>query len=314
MPDPSFVRVENLEHRFAGQRVLNDVSFDVQRGETLGLLGPNGAGKSTTLRILSGTLSPYRGRVLIDGADVHAQPVLGKSRLGYLPDVPPLYPELSIDEYLRFCASLRGVARRDLRMHVEEAKRRCSLTDSSRRLIGHLSKGYQQRLGIAQAIVHRPTLVILDEPTVGLDPLQNRDIRSLIAELSGEHSVILSSHLLGEVQATCDRVQIIDRGLSVLNQPIAQLEQNPRQLRVSFSRPPAIVDLERLDGVERVVVLPDSSFSITHPNPALLTPNLVETSVARGWGLTTLSPERTSLEEVFVALVARHHDVTDAPT
>jgi ABC-2 type transport system ATP-binding protein len=314
MSGSSFVRVENLGHRFAGQRVLDDITFDVGRGEILGLLGPNGAGKSTTLRILSGTLAPDHGRVMIGDADVHAQPVLGKSRLGYLPDTPPIYPELSVDEYLRFCASLRGVANRELSVRVGEAKERCALEGCADRLIGHLSKGYQQRVGIAQAIVHRPMLVILDEPTVGLDPLQIRDIRVLIAELAGEHSVILSSHLLAEVQTTCDRVQIIDRGRGVLNQPIAQLQQNNRQLKVSFTQPPTLDELKGLIGVEQVVALPDNSFRITHPNVDDLPPKVVETSVAKNWGLTALSAERTTLEEVFVALIAEHHDVTDIRT
>ena len=310
MADPSFVRAQNLEHDFANRPALQGVSLDMRRGEVLGLLGANGAGKSTTLRILSATLTPRRGRVSIDNIDSVADPTRYKSCLGYLPDIAPLYPELSVDEYLLFCARLRGVNSRQVRSKVAQAKRQCGLDDCGARLIAHLSKGFQQRVGIAQAIVHEPALVILDEPTTGLDPLQIRDIRTLLRELAGERSVLFSSHQLSEVQAVCDRVQIIDKGRSLLDEPMAQLQQPVPGIIVRFNRAPDITELEQLAGAESVTMHANGNFRITTHDVHTLTAAVVETSVARTWGLMALSSEQTSLEDVFVALVAGRREDT----
>ena len=205
MPDDgSFVQVENLHRYYGATHAVRGVSFKVQRGEVMGLLGPNGAGKSTTMKLLSGALAPSSGRILIGGKDLRDQPKACKAKLGYLPEHPPLYPELTVDEYLRYAAKLRRIPRRAIASALAHTKTRCGLDGCGPRLIGNLSKGFQQRVGVAQAIVHSPALVILDEPTVGLDPIQIREIRNLIREIGGEHSVILSTHILPEAQTLCD--------------------------------------------------------------------------------------------------------------
>ena len=305
MPEQSFVRVEGLEHRYANVQALWNVGFELAAGEVLGLLGVNGAGKTTTLKILSGVLRPSRGRVQVDGVDLQHSPRQFKARLGYLPDVPPLYPELRVEEYLRHCARLRGVPHRKLETQVGETMERCGLEAERRRLIGALSKGYQQRVGIAQAVVHRPALLVLDEPTVGLDPLQMRDIRALVMDLTDMHSVVLSSHILSEVQAMCDRVQVIDRGRSVLDHSLTASQAACKRLRIAFSNPPAPSELEALERVQQVEVLTGGAFLLSHPDTTELTPRLVETSVARGWGLTALGSERTDLEQVFLSIVTQ---------
>lgn len=295
-------RVEHLYRYYGKTCALHDVSFEINRGEVLGFLGPNGAGKSTAMQILSGNLAPSAGRVWIDGVDILDQPRRAKAMLGYLPDQPPLYRELTVDEYLRYCARLHCIAHAQRHAAVERAKQRCGLTDVGRRLIGNLSKGYQQRVGIAQAIVHTPALVILDEPTVGLDPIQMREIRALIRELSGEHGVILSTHILPEVQATCDRVQIINQGRLMLSDTIAGLQARMHSSSVvaGLHNVPPMAELEKLPGVGSVELLSDGRVRLHHApdhNPA---EELVECAVQRGWRLYELIPERVSLEQIFV--------------
>src|SRR3569832_2831283 len=212
MSESALIRVEHLTRYYGQHCALHDVSFTVGRGEVLGLLGPNGAGKSTTMQILSGNLAPSAGAVWINGIDLVDRPKAAKASLGYLPDQLLFYRELTLDEFLSYCARLHRIAPGQRSAAIQTAKQRCGLGEGGRRLSGNLSKGFQQRGGIAQAIIHAPPVVILDEPTVGLDPLQMREIRALIRELRDEHSVILSTHILPEVQAVCDRVQIISAG------------------------------------------------------------------------------------------------------
>src|SRR5512143_1266958 len=223
MSNDTLIKVEHLVRYYGPQCAVNGVSFEVKRGEVLGFLGPNGAGKSTTMQMITGNLAPTAGRITINGIDILDKPKEAKAALGFLPEQPPVYRELTVDEYLRYCARLNRIAKGEIAKAMNNAKERCGLADVGKRLIGNLSKGYQQRVGIAQAIIHRPDVVILDEPTVGLDPIQIREIRKLIRELGGEHSVILSTHILPEVQATCNRVQIINKGQLVLSDNIEGL-------------------------------------------------------------------------------------------
>ncbi len=308
------VRVEGLERRYGEALAVAGVSFEVHRGEVLGLLGPNGAGKSTTMQIIAGALAPSAGQVHIDGLDILDHPIAAKGRIGYLPEQPPLYRELTVDEYLRYCARLHRVPRGEVAPALARARQRCGLEAMGHRLIGNLSKGYQQRVGIAQAIIHNPAVVILDEPTVGLDPIQIREIRQLIRELGGEHSVILSTHILPEVQAVCDRVQIIHRGRLVLNEDLKALEaRSEAELLVRLTAPPAIEVLGGLPGVARVET-PAAGVFLLHltagANPA---PQLVRDAVAGDWGLVELSPRRRTLEEVFVQLTAGDDTGHDTP-
>lgn len=212
MSDVPALSARNLSRRFGRREAVRDVSLELGRGEVLGLLGHNGAGKSTTLQMLAGVLAPDSGRIEIDGIDLARRPLEARSRIGFLPETPPLYRDMRVDDYLVFAARLRRVPREHIAQALDETRRRCGLQDAGGKLIGTLSKGYQQRVGLAQAIVHAPDVVILDEPTVGLDPAQIRDIRTLIRELGDAHSVILSTHLLNEAENLCDRIEILHAG------------------------------------------------------------------------------------------------------
>ena len=298
------VEVEHLSRYYGDLRAVDDVSFTIRPGEILGFLGPNGAGKTTTMQILSGNLAPSSGRVRIGGHDLQAEPRAAKRLLGYLPELPPLYRDLTVDEYLDYCAALHGVPRRERRAAREAAKAKCALTDVGRRLIGNLSKGYQQRVGLAQAIIHMPALVILDEPTAGLDPIQIREIRTLIRELGKDHGIILSTHILPEVQAICDRVQILHRGRLVLSDTIDALERHLKSsaLLVAFRQAPPPAALEALAGVQQVEAAGHGRFRIVHAGDDGLNDTIVAQACERGWGLYEIAPERASLEQIFVEL------------
>ncbi len=304
------VQLEQVSRYYGVTLAVDAMEFEIGRGEVVGFLGPNGAGKSTTMQMIAGTLAPSRGRILIDGIDILDQPRQAKAHLGYLPEQPPLYRELTVDEYLRFCARLNRIPRTERTAAVARAKQRCGLEQVGRRLIGNLSKGYQQRVGIAQAIIHNPSVVILDEPTVGLDPIQIREIRALIRELGNDHSVILSTHILPEVQATCDRVLIINRGRLVYSDSIAGLEQNMRggRLILGLRRPPPLAELEALPGVEQVERIDAQHLQIHYAAEADPAESLARHAVEQDWGLFELTPQRLSLEDVFVELTCREDD------
>ncbi len=262
----TLVRVENLYRYYDRRCAVQDLCFELRKGEILGLLGPNGAGKTSTLQMLSGNLAPSAGQITIDGVDLLDEPLKAKSAIGYLPEIPPLYPDLTVDEYLRYCAELHRLATRRIPAACSSAKERCGLKDSGRRLIGNLSKGYQQRVGIAQAILHNPKVVILDEPTVGLDPIQIREIRTLIAELGKEHGVILSTHILPEIQMVCSRVQIIHRGKLVFSDDLAGLNERMQvtSLVLECREPPSLKDLKAIEGIEAVEKLGTGRFRLRY--------------------------------------------------
>jgi ABC-2 type transport system ATP-binding protein len=296
------IRVRDLWRDYRGLAAVRGISFELRAGEILGFLGPNGAGKSTSMQVISGNLAPSRGRVQIQGIDILEAPRAAKAQLGYLPERPPLYRELTVDEHLSYCARLHRVPRASLRRNLDTAKERCGLTEVGRRLIGNLSKGYQQRVGIAQAILHRPAVIILDEPTIGLDPLQIRDIRALIRELGGEHGVILSTHVLSEVQAICNRVQILHRGALVLSDSIAGLEQRMHRdsLRVAFRRGPSAEELAQIGGIEGVESFEGGQFRLIYSSGRDPVDELVKRAIEAGWGLRQLTPEQRSLEQIFL--------------
>ncbi|SEP00551.1 ABC transporter ATP-binding protein [Nitrosovibrio sp. Nv6] len=223
--------------RYFGTRVaVHDINLELRRGEVLGFLGPNGAGKTTIMRMLTGNLAPSAGRVEICGIDLLLKPRDAKARVGYLPEIPPLYRELTVNEYLRLAARLHRVESRIIRSALAKITQRCGLSNNREQLIGSLSKGYQQRVGIAQAIIHDPDVIVLDEPTAGLDPNQMREMRSLIRELGADRSVILSTHILSEVESVCDRVQIMHEGRTVFDDSIGRLKQKGTSLEESFVR------------------------------------------------------------------------------
>jgi ABC-2 type transport system ATP-binding protein len=306
MNNTSLVSVQHLSRYYGSLTAVVDVSFELTQGEVLGFLGPNGAGKSTTMQIITGNLAPSVGQVHIGGVDLLEQPKLAKAKIGYLPEQPPLYRDLSVDEYLRFCAHLKRVPRDQITTAMTRAKQRCGLTKVGNRLINNLSKGYQQRVGIAQAIIHSPSVIVLDEPTVGLDPIQIREIRELIRELGQEHGVILSTHILPEVQMTCDRVQIISNGRLVFSDKVANLNQqmDSTSLILGLQQPPSREVLRAIEDVTEVEDLSDGRLRIHHTAAASPATRLAERAATEGWSLYELSPEHKTLEQIFVDITS----------
>lgn len=306
MTDPVvLLEAKGLSLKYGAHHAVHRVNLELRRGEVLGLLGPNGAGKSTTLKMLAGLLAPTTGAVTIRGIGLSDAPTTAKQHLGYLPEQPPIYPELTIVEYLNFCAQLHGIPGATRKRAIDNAMTACELHDCARRLIGNLSKGFQQRCGIAQAIVHRPAVVILDEPTVGLDPIQIMAIRKLIRSLAGQHSVILSSHILPEIQAVCNRVVIMHRGRIVHGEHLDAASRRPiATLRVGFTGHAPPEKLAVIDGVSEVDVLGTHEFRLHVAAGQDPRPGVVRAAVLGGWGLIELHTERRTLEDTFVALTA----------
>lgn len=297
------IQVTELGKTYAQKTVVDSISFTLNCGEVLGFLGPNGAGKSTTMQMLTGNLTPSFGQVEIKGMNILQQPLKCKSLIGYCPETPPLYKELSVDEYLTYCAQLHQIKSPQIKDHLDEAKQQCGLSSVSNRLIGNLSKGYQQRVGIAQAIIHHPEVIILDEPTVGLDPIQIVEIRELIKQLGKDKGVILSTHILPEVQATCDRVQIIKSGQLIYHADIEELnlQQQTTSLILGCEHLPKQQLLQLNDNIINIEILDHQRARIHYQgdNPASLYANQ---AVKENWGLFELSPQKTSLEDIFVQL------------
>jgi ABC-2 type transport system ATP-binding protein len=293
-----------LTRSFGGRRVIHGVSLELRRGEVLGLLGHNGAGKTTTLQMLTGCLLPESGEVEICGINLLSNPARAKMHLGYLPEVPPLYRELRVNDYLAFAARLRGIKSAEVPSVLNRALQRCGLEAVAKKVIGTLSKGYQQRVGIAQAIIHDPAVVVLDEPTVGLDPAQIRDIRSLIRELGDHNSVILSTHLLGEVENICDRVEIMHYGRLIYGDTSASMQKySPVSgLIITLRNPPDIGVLEAIHGVTSVERLSETQFRLLHTPDSKPSGALLQLAAQQGWQLEQLTPLQSTLEEIFVKI------------
>ncbi len=298
------VEATELTRLYGGREAVSDVSFTLSKGEVLGFLGPNGAGKSTTMKMLTGNLAPSNGSVKICGIDMIDNPKEAKALIGYLPEMRPLYKELTVDEYLTVAARLHRVSPKNIKKAIEVAKERCGLGHMSKRLIENLSNGYQQRVGIAQAIIHNPMVIILDEPTVGLDPIQIRDIRALIRDLGQQHSVIISTHILPEVEMVCDRVQIIDKGKLVFNGSIDVLKRQRigNKLLLGLRNPPNPDALLKVAGITEAEVLANGMVRVRFADDADPAEAIVQAAVANQWGLYQIAPDQTSLEDVFVQL------------
>ncbi|MFQ5613348.1 MAG: ABC transporter ATP-binding protein [Anaerolineae bacterium] len=299
------IQVENLTRRYGDFTALDNISFYVEKGEILGFLGPNGAGKTTTMRILTAYLPPSDGRVRVAGYDVFSDSLDVRRRVGYLPETVPVYPEMTVVGYLDYVAALRKVPRRKVK--VEEALARVGLLDQAEMLIGKLSKGMRQRVGIAQTLVHDPEVLILDEPTIGLDPKQIIHIRELIRNLGGERTVILSTHILSEVEAVCSRVLIINNGRLVAEDTPQRLTHRLKvgeQVRLRLQSPADDV-VERLMEVEGVISVSPSGENMFDVECGLgqdLRPVLAATVVQRGWGLLEMCAVDLKLEDVFLQL------------
>lgn len=319
MSNETLIEVTHLSRHYGPIQAVNDISFSVSRGEVLGFLGPNGAGKSTTMQMLTGNLAPSHGAIKICGIDLLDQPKAAKAQIGYLPEQPPVYRELTVDEYLTFCARINRIANSEIPAALIRAKERCGLTEVSGRLIGNLSKGYQQRVGIAQAIIHSPAIVVLDEPTVGLDPIQIREIRSLIRELGKEHGVILSTHILPEVQMTCDRVQIISRGHLVYSDSMTNLNKQTTATSVILGLNNSVADndLMNLPNVSRVEQLAAQRWRLHYQTNTQPAADIAKAVINKGWQLLELTPEQKTLEQIFVDIttaeeIAAHHKDAEA--
>ena len=308
------IEVQHLSKRYGRVTAVDDVSFRVERGEILGFLGPNGAGKTTTMRILTGYMPATEGKAIVAGFDVFEQPVEAKRRTGYLPETPPLYPDMSVLEYLEFVAKIKGVAPTSRAARVKAIMERTRIADMANRQCGKLSKGYKQRVGLAQALIHNPDVLILDEPTAGLDPKQIIETRQLIKELAGDHTIVLSTHILPEVEQTCQRVVIINKGkvvavdtpknltarLQGANTLYLQVDPggiDPTSVTAALGRVAGVTRVVEADRRERLMV-----FEIESESGRDVRVELARTVVTSGWGLLELRPLRLSLEEIFLSL------------
>jgi ABC-2 type transport system ATP-binding protein len=305
------IEVEHLTKRYGPITAVQDVSFQVHKGEILGFLGPNGAGKTTTMRVLTGYMPATAGRVVVAGHDVFEQPVQAKRRTGYLPETPPLYPDMTVREYLQFVAKIKGVPAADRKSRVEQVMARTWVADMAGRACGKLSKGYRQRVGLAQALIHNPDVLILDEPTAGLDPKQIIETRRLIKELAGDHTIILSTHILPEVSQTCDRVVIINKGRVVAVDTPDNLTRRLRGAATMFVQVDgarageAAAVLAKVPGVVRVEPVENSAagtFEVESETGRDVRRELARAVVLGGHDLIELRPTRVSLEDIFLTL------------
>ena len=312
------IKVDGLSKRYARTVAVDNISFEVQKGEIVGFLGPNGAGKTTTMRVLTCFLPPTAGTANVAGFDVVEQPMEVKKRIGYLPETPPVYPEMEVAEYLRFTGQLKGIQGTDIDRRVDEVMGKCALGDVRAKLIGKLSKGYRQRVGLAQAIIHNPDVLILDEPTSGLDPKQIIEIRDLLKSLAGDHTIILSTHILSEVETSCERVIIISQGKLVAVDSVQNLTSRLRgseavavEIEAADGRPTAAEIQQRLETVSGVsrVLAKDSRDGRLHFEVESLAGRQIRAELARtvvnsGWALTEMRAMGLSLEDIFLQLTA----------
>ena len=316
------INVNGLTKRYARTTAVDQISFDVPKGQIVGFLGPNGAGKTTTMRMLTCFLTPTAGTASVAGFDIVEQPLEVKKRIGYLPETPPIYPEMRIGEYLAFVGQLKGIAGSDLKARVGYACERCAIADVRNKLIARLSKGYRQRVGLAQAIIHNPDVLILDEPTAGLDPKQINETRDLIKGLAGDHTIILSTHILPEVSQTCEQVIIINKGKIVATDSVSNLQQRARSgesVLVEVAARNGNLDasavqrkLQQVTGVSRVTPKADGQrrliFEVEASKNKSIRGDVARAIVEAGWDLNELRPAAMSLEEIFLQLTG-----TEAP-
>src|SRR5215472_9845438 len=310
------ISVKELTKKYARNLAVDHITFEVAKGQIVGFLGPNGAGKTTTMRMLTCFLPPTSGRAAVAGFDVLEKPMEVKRRIGYLPEMPPLYPEMRTLEYLQFVGKLKGLSGADLQKRVDSACDRCAITDVKGKLLGKLSKGYRQRVGLAQAILHNPEVLVLDEPTAGLDPKQINETRDLIRSLAGDHTIILSTHILPEVEQTCQQVIIINKGKLVATDSVSNLQNRARgaeSVLVEVGNrygafDPASVQrrLEQIPATARVVPKQKrqrgSAFEVENRKGVFAPGELARAVVQAGWDLNELRPAAVSLEEIFLQL------------
>jgi ABC-2 type transport system ATP-binding protein len=314
------IEVQHLTKQYGTVTAVSDVSFRVEAGEILGFLGPNGAGKTTTMRIITGYMPASEGQVVVAGYNVFDKPLEAKRRTGYLPETPPLYPDMTVREYLNFVARIKGVPRREIPSRVDDVMKKTRIADMAGRHCAKLSKGYRQRVGLAQAIIHNPEVLILDEPTAGLDPKQIIETRQLIRDLGGSHTIVLSTHILPEVSQTCQRIVIINKGRVVAVDTPDNLTARLRgseTMYLQVAGAPADVEagLAAVPGVTRVAATPHADgvvdVEVDSEQGRDVRRELAAAVVGRGWGLLEMRPMRMSLEDIFLSLTTE--DVATAP-
>jgi ABC-2 type transport system ATP-binding protein len=306
MDSHPLIQVKHLNHAYGSARIIRDISFELHKGEVLGFLGPNGAGKSTTMRLLSGTMLAQSGEILVNGKDIQKQPLAAKRQTGYLPETPPLYPHLTVQEYLEYAATLHGIKGAMAQTAITLACDRCGLQQVRHRLIKKLSKGYQQRVGIAQAILHKPDIILLDEPTVGLDPNQIIEIRELIKELGEDHGIILSSHILPEIEMVCSDVLILHQGRLVFSDQVANLSHSASEYLLMECRQEPDPELcSTLPQVLKAEKAGAGQVRLQHLPGELPAGALAQLAHANGWELIRLTPEQKSLEQIFIELTCK---------
>ena len=303
MTEP-IVRVENLSHRYSVQWAIKDVNLEIAERGIFGLLGSNGAGKSTIMNIICGVLKQTNGSVFIKGIDMRENSIEAKKHIGFLPQKPPLHLDLTVEEYLIYSASLRMIPDKEIMAAVDTVLTKCSITHFRKRLIKNLSGGYQQRVGIAQAIIHNPDLVVLDEPTNGLDPNQTIEIRNLIKEISQERTVVLSTHILSEVQATCDHIRMVEDGHVVFAGTVDEFDNYivPNTVFVSLLESPSVEEIKSVQGVLDVEELGGTKYRLKFSDSQEMVERIVETSVKKGWRLNEIRLERSSIDTIFAEL------------
>jgi ABC-2 type transport system ATP-binding protein len=297
----SIVRMTGLSHRYATAWAIRDINIEISKKGIYGLLGSNGAGKSTTMNILCGVLNQTKGEVFIEGINLRQRPIEAKRHIGFLPQVAPLYLDLTVHEYLLYCAKLRDMQEADIPSALEEVMTKCGIFHVRDRLLKNLSGGYRQRAGLAQSIVHKPALVVLDEPTNGLDPVQIVEVRNLIREIANDRTVILSSHILSEIQVLCQEIIMIEQGRLVFSDSMEAFNNYiaPQSILLEFENPPTPEALGLIRGINRVERLTPKSFRVFYEGSKAVCETIITTSVQHGWRLTQLAVEKNSMDEIF---------------
>ncbi|MBL7697514.1 MAG: ABC transporter ATP-binding protein [Chitinophagaceae bacterium] len=302
------VQIEHLSHRYSRNWAIRDINLEISKTGVVGLLGSNGAGKSTTMNILCGVLNQTEGTVMIGGYDIRKQPVQAKKQLGFLPQNPPLYLDLTVDEYLTHCAHLRLMDGRAVKSSLEEVKKRCGITHFSKRLIKNLSGGYRQRVGIAQAIIHKPKLVVMDEPTNGLDPNQIVEVRALIKDIAAERAVIFSTHILSEVKLLCKEIKMIEDGRLIFSDTMDAFNNyiEPHTAIATMYNMPPEEELLKVGSISKVTFINDRQVRIFFDGDRDVTTRIVQKSVENNWHLSEIVLEKNTLDEVFAQLSGKY--------
>ncbi|MBC9909537.1 ABC transporter ATP-binding protein [Chitinophaga varians] len=300
----TILKIDRLSHRYSSAWAIRDINLEIGHTGVIGLLGSNGAGKSTTMNIICGVLNQTEGQVFVNGLDIRQQPEQAKREIGFLPQNPPVYTDLTVDEYLHFAAQLRHIEKNKVRKAVEEAKERVGISHFSTRLISNLSGGYRQRVGIAQAIIHKPKLVVMDEPTNGLDPNQLIEARKLIREIGQDHTVLLSSHILSEVHLLCREIIMIEGGRVIFSDTMEAFNNyvQPHSVLVKMEQPPTAAELQQIKGVSRVEFLNDRQVRLYFDGDESITERIITASVQHGWRLREINLDKGLLDDIFKQL------------